>query len=86
MYQFQMGKGPFDPKGPNYGTMLDDGERDAKTTRIDDLQLDPMRVFGYWFDFGDNWLHQIQIERMDKAIPTVTYPRVIKRVGKSPPQ
>jgi hypothetical protein len=43
-------------------------------------------VFGYWFDFGDNWFHQVQVMRIEQAIPTVTYPRVIKRVGKSPPQ
>ena len=86
MYQFQMGKGPFDPKGPNYGVMQDGEEKDAKKTRIDDLKLKPDRVFGYWFDFGDDWMHQIQIERIEQAIPTVTYPRVTKRVGKSPPQ
>jgi len=28
----------------------------------------------------------LQVERIDQAIPTVTYPRVIRRVGKSPPQ
>jgi hypothetical protein len=43
-------------------------------------------AFGYWFDFGDDWYHQIQVERIDKAIPTVLYPRVTRRVGKSPPQ
>jgi Asp-tRNA(Asn)/Glu-tRNA(Gln) amidotransferase A subunit family amidase len=26
------------------------------------------------------------LERIEEAIPTVTYPRVINRVGKSPPQ
>ena len=28
----------------------------------------------------------VQVERIEQAIPTVTYPRLIKRVGKSPPQ
>jgi hypothetical protein len=46
----------------------------------------PERVFGYWFDFGDDWYHQVQVERIEQAIPTVTYARIIKRVGKSPPQ
>jgi hypothetical protein len=53
---------------------------------MDDLDLQPGRVFGYWFDFGDDWFHQIDVDRIEQAIPTVTYPRVIKRVGKSPPQ
>jgi hypothetical protein len=89
-YEFQFGKRPFDPDGPNYGVA--DGPRgkkgtgDARTTRLDDLGLKPDRVFGYWFDFGDDWFHQVEVERIEQAIPTVTYPRVIKRVGKSPPQ
>lgn len=89
-YEFQFGKRPFDPKGPNYGIAKPDEKKrnhgDARITKLDDLKLKPERVFGYWFDFGDDWFHQIQVERIERAIPTVTYPRVIKRVGKSPPQ
>jgi hypothetical protein len=90
LYEFQFGKRPFDPEGPNYG--IPEGppgkkeHGDARTTKLDDLGLKPERTFGYWFDFGDDWFHQVQVERIEKAIPTVTYPRVIKRVGKSPPQ
>jgi Plasmid pRiA4b ORF-3-like protein/LexA DNA binding domain len=90
LYEFQFGKRPFDPAGPNYG--IGDGPRkkkgggDARTTTLDALGLTKERVFGYWFDFGDDWFHQIEVERIEQAIPTVTYPRVIRRVGKSPPQ
>jgi pRiA4b ORF-3-like protein/LexA DNA binding domain-containing protein len=89
-YEFQLGKRPFDPDGPTYG--VPDGlagkkqPGDARTTKLDDLGLTLHRTFGYWFDFGDDWFHQVQVERIEQAIPTVTYPRVIKRVGKSPPQ
>lgn len=90
LYEFQLGKRPFDPKGPNYGIPdpheSKKGYGDARTTTLDALDLKPDRVFGYLFDFGDEWFHQIQVERIEQAIPTVTYPRVIKRVGKSPPQ
>ncbi|MBY0525282.1 MAG: MarR family transcriptional regulator [Gemmataceae bacterium] len=90
LYEFQFGKRPFDPKGPNYGmpdsTKKKKKDCDARKTHLDDLDLKPERVFGYWFDFGDDWFHQVQVERIEQAIPTVTYPRVIKRVGKSPPQ
>jgi hypothetical protein len=92
LYEFQFGKRPFDPGGPNYGvsppppTDTKKTYGDARTTTLDDVGLKPERVFGYWFDFGDDWFHQVQVERIQQAIPTVTYPRVIKRVGKSPPQ
>jgi len=89
-YEFQFGKRPFDPDGPKYRGPSPQpskkGNGDASTTKLDDLNLEPGRGFGYWFDFGDNWYHQVQIDRIEKAIPTVTYPRIIKRVGKSPPQ
>lgn len=89
-YEFQLGKRPFDPKGPTYGIARPAKNKqrygDARTTTLDDLKLKPERVFGYWFDFGDDWYHQVQVERIEQAIPTVTYPRVIKRLGKSPPQ
>jgi hypothetical protein len=89
-YEFQFGKRPHDPNGPNYGVSVSGrrkkGDGDARTTKLDDLNLKLDRVFGYWFDFGDNWFHQVEVEKIEQAIPTVTYPRVIKRVGKSPPQ
>lgn len=93
LYEFQFGKRPFDPAGPNFGNSSGQESKkskkpygNAKTTKLDDLALTPERVFGYWFDFGDDWYHQVQVDRVEQAIPTVTYPRVIKRVGKSPPQ
>ena len=91
LYEFQLGKRPFDPDGPNFSLPSNSGEvkkggGDVRTTRIDDLNLKSDRVFGYLFDFGDKWFHKVQVERIEKAIPTVTYPRIIKRVGKSPPQ
>jgi Plasmid pRiA4b ORF-3-like protein/LexA DNA binding domain len=96
LYEFQFGKRPFDPDGPNYGIPgASAGEKghskgtqggDARTAKLDALELKEGRAFGYWFDFGDDWFHQVQLDRIDQAIPTVTYPRVTKRVGKSPPQ
>ena len=86
LYEFQFGKRPFDPDGAKYGLAGDDDTGDVRTTTRDKLQLEKDRVFGYWFDFGDDWFHQVQVDRIERAIPTVTYPRVIKRVGKSPPQ
>jgi hypothetical protein len=90
LYEFQFGRRPFDPAGRAYG-LIDPSETsaasgDARTTRLDDLNLKPERVFGYWFDFGDDWYHQIMVDRIEHPSPTATYPRVIKRQGKSPPQ
>ena len=43
-------------------------------------------AFGYWFDFGDNWWHQINVLAIEEKIGGGKYPKVRKVVGKSPPQ
>ena len=42
--------------------------------------------FVHSFDFGDDWWHQIIVEAIEDKVPTGTFPKVTKRVGKSPPQ
>jgi hypothetical protein len=94
LYEFQFGKGPHDPKGPRYTLSMNtksfvDDEPDAgdvaKTT-IDSLGLKQGRSFGYWFDFGDNWMHQINVLAIKGAPSTGRFPKITKRVGESPPQ
>ena len=55
-------------------------------TRVDALGLEVGRAFGYWFDFGDDWWHQINVEAIEDRVPRGRFPRVTKRVGASPPQ
>jgi hypothetical protein len=92
MYEFQFGKGPNDPKGKRYvlPNAMDMGERktagDVATTTVDSLGLRVDQAFGYWFDFGDDWWHQINVVAIDDKVPKGKYPKVVKRVGKSPPQ
>jgi hypothetical protein len=94
MYEFQFGKGPMDPKGPRYvlpSAYEIDQEEPAAAGRVDQTTLDApgLKVgdrFGYWFDFGDDWWHQINVEGVEDKVPRGKYPRVSKRVGKSPPQ
>jgi hypothetical protein len=89
MYEFQFGQGPMDPKGPRYG-LPQAGDPDAAglvtETPIESLGLEVGRRFGYWFDFGDDWWHQINVEAVEDKVPRGKYPKVTKRVGQSPPQ
>jgi hypothetical protein len=85
LYEFQFGAGPRDYQGPSYGVQ-GTGSGDASQTTIDSLRLKVGRSFGYLFDFGDDWQHQINVEAIEDKMPQGHYPKVIKRVGKSPPQ
>jgi hypothetical protein len=95
MCEFQFGKGPNDPKAKRYvlpvaiHNPLSEGRKPAgsvRQTRIDSLDLKVDQAFGYWFDSGDDWWHQINVIAIDEKAPRGKYPRVTERVGESPPQ
>lgn len=100
MFEFQFGKKPHDrnnrcyvmPESLDGGILagLGFGPRPAglvNETRMDDLALAVGTIFFYWFDFGDDWWHAIRVKAISE--PQFTegkYPRVVARVGESPPQ
>ena len=95
MYEFQFGgKRPMDPKAKRYGppmAMIDpfgerDGSADAQKTTINSLGLATGKVFGYWFDFGDDWWHQVDVLAVTEGTWRGKLPKVTQRVGESPPQ
>ena len=95
MYEFQVGgRGPQDPHAncyvlpiamqDAYGGSKPAG--DVTRTQVGSIGLKVDDAFGYWFDFGDDWWHQINVIDIQPEAPTGAYPRVVKRVGASPPQ
>ena len=95
MYEFQFGKGPMDPEAPRYvlpgAFTIQCGEENPPAGRVIDTTIDSLGLkegdrFGYWFDFGDDWWHQINVEAIEDTVPSGKLPKVTKRVGKSPPQ
>ena len=94
-YEFQFGKGPHDPKAvryvlPSVFKVEDVGENKPAesviSTTIGSLDLKFGQSFGYWFDFGDNWYHQINVRSTGLARKGVRYPWVSSRIGPKPPQ
>jgi hypothetical protein len=95
LYEFQIGgKGPNDPKAKRYGLTMhfDDKFEDIETegdvtqTKIDTLNLKKDEAFGYWFDFGDDWWHQINVISIENKSLKSRYPKITNRIGQSPPQ
>ena len=99
-YEFNVGgKKRFAPENKNYGLpdflpqrnksigkKLNAYDGDARTTTLASLGLSIHQPLGYCFDFDADWYHFISLEKVETAIPTVDYPRLRRRVGKSPPQ
>ena len=99
-YEFNVGGTKrFAPENKNYGLpeLLQERNKavgkklkaydgDARLVTLADLKLSIHQPLGYCFDFDADWYHFISLEKIETAIPTVEYPRVRGRVGKSPPQ
>jgi hypothetical protein len=94
-YEFHFGKGPMDPDGPRYvlrgafQLSVEEGKLSAgrvDQTTIDSLGLKEGDLFGYWFDFGDDWWHQVNVEAVEEKASRGKFPRVTKRVGRNPSQ
>ena len=88
LYSFFMNNEPWDneseynlpdPDEPGLG-------KPAQRARIDSLYLKPSQKFLYVFDYGDEWWHEVEFIGTSDANPLVKYPRVTKKLGKSPPQ
>jgi len=93
VYEFQVGgRGPMDPKARRYVLSMDCELYDRKPagivaeTTIDALGLKTEEAFGYWFDFGDDWWHQVDVVAIRDAAAGGKYPKVTAKTGDSPPQ
>jgi Plasmid pRiA4b ORF-3-like protein len=95
MYEFQIGgKRPMDPKARRYvlppamGGSLSDRKPfgDVTRTTVGALGLKKGDAFGYWFDFGDDWWHQINVVAIEDQVSGGKYPKVVRCIGESPPQ
>jgi len=98
LYEFQFGSRPQDRRSKRYVLPMDledpwfgfggpeEPPEDLTCTTIDSLGLRRRRKFWYWFDFGDDWWHRIEVVGVEDKAPRGKFPKVIKRVGASPPQ
>jgi hypothetical protein len=96
--EFQFGSRPQGRKNKRYVLPMDmedpwlgfggpeETPEDLTRTTIESLGLRRRRRFWYWFDFGDDWWHRIEVVDVDDTVPRGKFPKVVKRVGKSPPQ
>jgi hypothetical protein len=94
MYEFQFGENFNAPENefyvlPEALSQAIDKRRIAgiiTKTRIGAFNLTVGQKFYYWFDFGDDWIHQIEVISIDDEVSQDMYPKITARIGESPPQ
>jgi len=68
---------PFDDRPP---------AGDVGRTTVASLGLNMGDYFFYWFDFGDDWWHRIELTAIPDEAPVGRYPKVTRTIGENPPQ
>jgi hypothetical protein len=71
----------------HYGTPdLDFPMHDERKATFRDLAAREGDTFGYEYDFGDSWTHEVLLEKLEPAEPTGRYPACIDGAGACPPE
>jgi hypothetical protein len=79
----------FDIGGEQYGEPDPDGlmeTEDERKVRLSRVVAQGFKKFSYTYDFGDNWDHTIQVEKVLDAEPGVRYPRCLAGKRACPPE
>ncbi len=84
LYMFRIGGKTYGPPDPDF----DDGLKliDAKRMRVRAALPRVGTTFGYVYDFGDNWQHDLLLEAILMPVPDMTYPRCIAGERNCPPE
>ena len=90
MYEFNVGKSPRDRSrlyvfSGGFGP-LEYSRGDPEETTLDSLGLKEGQHFGYTFDMGDNWQHELEVSAIEIGPLKGKYPKIMEKVGPSPPQ
>lgn len=79
----------FEIAGVRYGVADDEdwGEppRDEHRARLNKV-APAGRRFTYTYDFGDNWIHVIEVEKVEPAVPGLSYPTLVGGRRACPPE
>jgi hypothetical protein len=84
MHQFEKGKqryGVVDPNDPFDLNTLPE----AKHT-LGQLLVRKGNKLIYWYDFGDDWFHEIKLEALIAPEPGLQYPRITDGARRCPPE
>ena len=80
LHQFIVGNAYFGEPDPDF-----DAEDDRKVKLIQIVRTEKQK-FTYEYDFGDDWRHEILVEKIHQPEPRVRYPVCLKGKRACPPE
>jgi hypothetical protein len=83
LHQFFVGKRRFGQPHPDYGDDRMDDEADFTLTEVAPRKGAKLR---YEYDFGDSWMHEIAVEKIDKAAADHKHPVCTDGERNCPPE
>lgn len=95
MFSFYLGNKLFDrpneysgsPLGEHFVPSMGEPSKSAAKTQLRDLDLEEKKKFFYLFDYGDELVHQVLVERIrDKKENEKGFPVVVDKFGEAPDQ
>lgn len=72
---------PYEP-----GDLEELQREDEQTMCLSELITEPKQIFGYDYDFGDNWEHGVMLEKRLPASPDTKYPLCLDGKRACPPE
>jgi tetratricopeptide (TPR) repeat protein len=87
-YSFFLNNKPYDMESAYHsqGQDADETRKLATRIRIDSIALYGGPKFLYLFDYGDEWWHEVDLLGITPRVTRASYPKVVLKQGKSPPQ
>jgi len=80
MHQFHVGRVRYSEPHPEMGT------KDESRVTIADVAPRARSKFVYEYDFGDTWLHEIKVEKIEDRLPGAPYPMCLDGERACPPE
>jgi len=85
LHQFDVGEREYSISDDDIWIDVDPPLPEESVT-LTDLVRDGVKRFGYWYDFGDSWHHDVIIEQTGPAAEGVFYPRCVAGRRACPPE
>ncbi len=80
--QFSIGDIDYGQPHPDYGFDL----RNEKNVKLSQVVTEEKFKFDYIYDFGDDWEHQVVVEKVLPLVPAVRYPVCLAGKRACPPE